>query len=68
MIAEVLRWALIAVILRSAAIGLRFITRGTAVRRVRRVDSEGEAVSPSHPSFSTLVGLLTGSPLVAGNL
>jgi cardiolipin synthase len=56
------------VILLSAAIGLRFITRGTAVRRVHRVDSEGETVPPSDPGFPTLVGLLTGSPLVAGNL
>ncbi len=67
MIAEVLRWVLIVVVLLSAAIGLRFITRGTAVRRVKRVESEGEAVSPSDQSFPTLVGLLTGSPLVPGN-
>ena len=67
MIALLLRWTLTAVILLAAAIGLRFITRGTAVRRVRRVDSAGDAVSPSDPSFPTLVGLLTGSPLVAGN-
>jgi cardiolipin synthase len=67
MIAELLRWVLTVVVLLAAAIGLRFITRGTAVRRVRRVDSEGEAVPPSDPSFPTLVGLLTGSPLVAGN-
>jgi hypothetical protein len=67
MIAEVLRWALTVVVLLAAAIGLRFITRGTAVRRVRRVDSEGEAGPPSDPSFPTLVGLLTGSALVAGN-
>jgi hypothetical protein len=45
-IADLLRWVLIAVILLAAAIGLRLITRGTAVRRVRRVDMEGGRPSP----------------------
>ena len=67
MIRYMLGWLLAAFILLAAAIGLRFITRGTAVRRVRRVDSQGEAVSPFDPSFPALVGLLTASPLVAGN-
>jgi cardiolipin synthase A/B len=67
MIAEVLRWVFIAVVLVAAAIGLRFITRGTAVRHVRRVDAAGGTVPPSDPGFAPLLGLLTGCLLVPGN-
>jgi cardiolipin synthase len=67
MIAEMMRWILTASVLLAAAIGLRFITRGTAVRHVRRVDAEGTSVAPSDPGFATLLGLLTGSPLAPGN-
>jgi hypothetical protein len=44
MIAEVLRWALIAVVLLAAAIGLRFITCGTACAAYAEW-IRGEAVS-----------------------
>jgi len=44
-----------------AVIGFLFITRGTAVRRVRT------PVSPAEATFPLAVALLTGSPIVAGN-
>jgi cardiolipin synthase len=44
-----------------------FITRGTALRRVRGMDADGTTVAPGEPGFAEMVGLLTGSQLVAGN-
>ena len=67
MIGDVLRWTAIAVVLLAAVIGLLFITRGTALRRVRAVDADGLVDAPSEPGFLTMVGLLTGSQLVTGN-
>src|SRR5688572_16853667 len=67
MIADLLYWVLVAIILLAAAIGLRFLTRGTAVRRVRRVDMEGGTVPPSDAGFPALVALLTGGVLAPGN-
>jgi cardiolipin synthase len=55
------------VILVAALIGLLFITRGTAVRRVRTVGSDGVPVSPVEPAFALSVALLTGAPLLPGN-
>ena len=65
--ARAIRWFVGGVILVSAVIGLLFITRGTAVRRVRGVGSDGAPVSPAEPSFPLTVALLTGTPIVAGN-
>ena len=65
--ARAIRWLVGGVILVSAVIGLLFITRGTAVRRVRGVGSDGAPVSPAEPSFPLTVALLTGTPIVAGN-
>jgi len=50
-----------------AVIGFLFITRGTAVRRVRGIGGDGTPVSPTEPTFPLAVALLTGSPIVAGN-
>ena len=61
------RWLLAAVVLVSAVVGLLFITRGTAVRRVRGVGGDGAPVAPGEPAFPLAVALLTGTPLVAGN-
>jgi cardiolipin synthase len=62
-----LRWLVGSVILVAAVIGLLFITRGTAVRRVRGMGGDGTPVAPSEPAFPLTVALLTGTPMVAGN-
>ena len=65
--ARVFRWLVVGMILVSAVIGLLFITRGTAVRRVRGVGTDGTPVSPTEATFPLTVALLTGTPIVAGN-
>lgn len=67
MIGGVLRWTLIAVVLLAAVIGVLFITRGTALRRVRSIDADGLVDSPAEPGFLTMVALLAGSVLLTGN-
>jgi cardiolipin synthase len=57
----------IALVLIAAIIGLLFLTRGTAVRRVRGVGVDGTPVSPDEKSFPLAVSLLTGSTLLPGN-
>ena len=64
---RVFRWLVVGVFLVAAVIGLLFITRGTAVRRVRGMGSDGTPVSPAEPTFPLAVALLTGSPIVVGN-
>jgi cardiolipin synthase len=64
---RVLRWLVVSVFLVAAVIGLLFITRGTAVRRVRGIGGDGTPVSPDEPTFPLVVALLTGSPIAAGN-
>jgi hypothetical protein len=49
-----------------AVIGFLFITRGTAVRRVRGIGGDRTPVSPAEPTFPLAVALLTGSPIAAG--
>jgi cardiolipin synthase A/B len=46
---------------------LLFITRGTAVRRVRAVGADGTPVAPLEPEFILTIALLTGTPVLAGN-
>ncbi|MFL5581989.1 MAG: phospholipase D-like domain-containing protein [Gemmatimonadaceae bacterium] len=67
MVLDIARWALTAVVLLAAVIGVLFITRGTALRRVRGMDADGTTAAPEEPGFTTMLGLLTGSTLVAGN-
>jgi cardiolipin synthase len=64
---DVIRWTIIAIMVISAVIGVAFITRGTAVLRVRGLGSEGTPVGPGEPEFPLTVALLTGTPLVEGN-
>jgi cardiolipin synthase len=64
---RVMNWALIAVVLVIAIIGFLFLTRGTAVRRVRGVGVDGAPVSPGESAFPTSLSLLTGSELLPGN-
>jgi cardiolipin synthase len=67
MLGDIVRWALFAFVLIAAVIGLLFITRGTAVRRVRGVGADGVPVGASEPGFPATVALLAGSPLLPGN-
>jgi cardiolipin synthase len=59
--------ALIALVLIVAIVGILFITRGTAVRKVRGVGLDGAPVSPDEEWFPRTVSLLTGAALSAGN-
>ena len=65
--AGAIRWLVGGIVVVAAIIGLLFITRGTAVRRVRGIGTGGVAVSPAEPTFPLVVALLTGTPLVEGN-
>ncbi|PYO76780.1 MAG: hypothetical protein DMD63_13440 [Gemmatimonadetes bacterium] len=62
-----LNWMLIALVLVAAIIGFLYVTRGTAVRRVRAVGVDGTPVSPGEDEFPLSVSLLTGAELLAGN-
>src|SRR6266550_4806778 len=66
-VSHVLNWLLLAFVDLTAVIGLLFITRGTAVRRVRSVGTDGTPVAPVEPEFILTIALLTGTPLLGGN-
>jgi cardiolipin synthase len=67
MLGDILRWALTALILIAAMIGILFVTRGTAVRRVRGVGADGIPVSAKAPDFAGTVALLAGGVILPGN-
>jgi cardiolipin synthase len=62
-----IRWTLGALFIVSAVVGLLFLTRGTAVQRVRGIGVDGAPVAPAEPAFPLSIALLTGTPLLAGN-
>ena len=64
---HILNGLLYAFVIIAAVIGLLFITRGTAVRRVRAVGADGAPVAPTESAFILTVATLTGTPLLAGN-
>jgi phosphatidylserine/phosphatidylglycerophosphate/cardiolipin synthase-like enzyme len=64
---RVLNWLLIVFVIVAAIIGLLFLTRGTAVRRVRSVGVDGTPVGPNESEFVLTIALLTGTPVLAGN-
>ena len=64
---RVLNWIVLTFVDVVAIIGLLFITRGTAVRRVRSVGKDGTPVAPEESEFILTIALLTGTPLLAGN-
>ncbi|MFN2603959.1 MAG: phosphatidylserine/phosphatidylglycerophosphate/cardiolipin synthase family protein [Gemmatimonadaceae bacterium] len=66
-VSHVLNWLLLAFVDLTAIIGLLFITRGTAVRRVRSIGTDGKPVAPAEPEFILTIALLTGTPLLGGN-
>jgi cardiolipin synthase len=51
----------------AAIVGLLFLTRGTAVHRVRSVAVDGSLVAPSDSSFPVAVAVLTGTVMLPGN-
>ncbi len=61
------RWLIVGAVLLTAVVGLLFITRGTAVQRVRSAGADGTPVAPAEPSFPRTVALLAGTPLLSGN-
>jgi cardiolipin synthase len=65
--ARAIRWLVVGIGVVAAIIGLLFITRGTAVRRVRGIGGDGAPISPAEPAFPLAVALLTGTPIVLGN-
>ena len=66
-IPRVLNWLLLAVVIVVAIIGFLFLTRGTAVRRVRSVGTDGTPVAPNESEFVLTIALLTGTSVLAGN-
>jgi cardiolipin synthase len=63
----VLNWVFIGLVIVAALIGVLFLTRGTAVRRVRSVGVDGTPVGPTESEFVLTIALLTGTPVLAGN-
>ena len=61
------RWILWSVLLFTSAIGFLFLTRGTAVQRVRGVAAAGTPVAPAESTFALAVAVLTGAALLPGN-
>jgi cardiolipin synthase A/B len=66
-VVSVARGLLIAFFGIAAIVGLLFITRGTAVKRVTGVGADETAISPADPTFPVAVAVLTGSQIVGGN-
>ncbi len=64
---RIIVWLLVGMVIIAAIIGLLFITRGTAVQRVRGVGRDGTPVSPAESTFPLTVAVLTGTTLMSGN-
>jgi cardiolipin synthase len=65
--ALIVRWVLLGIVLLAAIVGVLFITRGTAVHRVRGVGADGAPVAPAESTFALSVAVLTGALLLPGN-
>jgi cardiolipin synthase len=61
------RWVLLGFVLCLALIGFLHLTRGTAVRHVRGVASDGVPIGVSEPQFPLVVTMMTGAWLSEGN-
>ncbi len=66
MLANILHWTLIILLAVAATIGFLFVTRGTALRRVRGVEGDDDAVAPSEAAFPVTIAMLTGATLLKG--
>jgi cardiolipin synthase A/B len=62
------RWIAVTIVLGFALIGFLHVTRGTAVRHVRGVSSDGRPLAVGEPEFSLMATMATGASLQAGNL
>jgi cardiolipin synthase len=58
----------VTIVLLFALIGFLHVTRGTAVRHVRGVSSDGRPIGIGEPEFSLMATMATGASLQAGNL
>jgi cardiolipin synthase len=65
---RVLRWTISAVVTLLALIGTLHITRGTSVRHVETVSTDGRALAVADPGFVQAVGMLTGASLMPGHV
>ena len=61
------RWMLVVVILVLALVGLLHLTRGTAVRHVRGVATDGVPIGVTEPQFPVVVTMMTGASMSEGN-
>jgi hypothetical protein len=61
------RWTLMIVVLAFAVIGFLQVTRGTAVRHVQGVGSNGVPIGVSEPEFPLMVTMLAGAALAPGH-
>jgi cardiolipin synthase len=61
------RWTLAGVVLSLALIGFLYVTRGTAVRHVRGVASDGVPIAVNEPQFPLVVTMMTGAWLAPEN-
>lgn len=61
------RWTFRAIGIALAFVGFLHLTRGTAVRHVRGVAAQAQAISISEPQFPLNVAMLTGAGLASGN-
>ena len=61
------RWTLVAIVLGLALIGFLHLTRGTAVRHVRGVSSDGTPIAVGEPEFPLMATMATGAWLAPGN-
>src|SRR4051812_7807315 len=65
---RVARWTAVAIVLGFALIGFLQVTRGTAVRHVRGVASDGHPIGVDEPEFPLMAAMATGASLQPGNL
>ncbi len=61
------RWTLVAIVLGLALIGFLHLTRGTAVRHVRGVSTDGTPIAVGEPEFPLMATMATGAWLAPGN-
>ena len=61
------RWTLTGLVLAFALIGFLQLTRGTAVRHVQGVGTDGASVAVSEPEFPLMVTMLAGASLAGGH-
>ena len=60
-------WTLIALVLGLAVVGFLQLTRGTAVRHVQGVGTDGVSVALTEPEFPLMVAMLAGAALAPGH-